>query len=416
MKQQKYHKKEYKMIKRRRWAICLSVVLFSCHQNNIVNPAFILIDGNQKFPELVLKLSDIADISYIPLSTKDTIFGYSYGPIFVYGDKIFIGDNIESDPKLLVYDRTGILVNVFGSSGRGPGEFMGVNGLVVDTMANELTLYDNRLKKIIVYSTDGRFKREKNFGEIYEKQSLFDAIEIINDDYLLVYFGRSMSVVSEDIAFLRKGQVLSTGKTFIIVDKQTLTEVPFDFFDYEKPADFNVFTLKNYLTTTKDGVYITNERSDTIFFMNRDLEVIPKFIDITDYGSVHKARLFPAIETDRYIFFSTERGIKQGLPEVRVINTIPRKFFAYDKKLEKLFRLNNGLSETVESGDEAVSILNNQVVLTESTLTRNHNYASKFLWPEFLHEHYNQLPEELKEITKKLKEDDNPVLMLIKFK
>jgi len=405
------------MIPRKIFILFITIALFSCHQNDRGNSGIIFIDANMKYPELELKLSDIADISYIPLQSNDNIFGYlsANRALFVYGDKIFIGDMTLSDPKLLVYDHTGTHLKTFGSYGRGPGEYISLRRFVVDTLTNEVTIYDFSQRKIIVYSIEGKFKREKSIGEISrEQRQQFTAIDIINDTCLLLYNYSSFSILSEDLAFLKKGQELLTGKTLMILDKQTLSEVPFQSFEYAQPKDFNTSTLHCNLTTTKEGVYITSERSDTIYFVNRNLEIIPKFRDVTDYGNQHIARLFPAIETERYTFFSTELGIRQGL--VKVDNPIEKKFFAYDKKLQKLFRLNNGLSGKYTSEEKDIALLNNLPAFDEFTLTLNHNYAYSLLIPEFLLKRYNNLPDELKAITKNLKEDDNPVVMLIKFK
>ena len=42
------------------------IALCNCHQHNTVDSDIILIDANKKYPALDLKLSDIAEISYIP--------------------------------------------------------------------------------------------------------------------------------------------------------------------------------------------------------------------------------------------------------------------------------------------------------------------------------------------------------------
>jgi len=397
------------------------IALCNCHQHNTVDSDIILIDANKKYPALDLKLSDIAEISYIPLKTEGVIFGYPGASrrLFVYRDKIFIADRFRSDPKLIVYDHTGNPIQIIGSYGRGPGEYVGLSDFVVDTLTNEVIIYDDHQRKLIVYGIDGKFKREKSLKEINRDQKQLTAIEMINDNFLLAYNGRSITVHNKDfnagdIPVGKAGQIVPTGKPIMIIDKQTLTETSSLNFEYAKPGLWDVLCIMYYLTTLREGVYITNERSDTIYFMNRNLELIPKFRDVTDYGGLHVARLFPTAETERYVFFTTELGDQQGL--IKDFNPIPRKFLVFDKKTQKIFRINNGLSEKREWDDCSIAMLHKQIAFNQYTLTLNHNYASTFFSPEFLHEHYNQLPEELKAITKNLKIDDNPVVMLIKFK
>ncbi|MCL2738827.1 MAG: 6-bladed beta-propeller [Bacteroidales bacterium] len=366
-----------------------------------------------------MKISDIADVSYIPLETENVLFGSSVTPrqLFVCGDKIFIGDPYAPNPKLVVYDRTGTFVQILGSYGRGPGEYLSIGGFVVDTLTGKVTIYDNLQGKLIVYDIDGKFRHERKLREIYENQAEFSSIELISDDRLLAFNGYSLLVAKEDIQrpdgryIARAGQAYNRGKTLMIIDNRTLSELPFSGFEYANPGTFMVFTIFSHLTTQREGVYLTSVRSDTIYFMNRNLEVVPKFRDITNYGSSgFEARLFPAAETERYVLFSTELGQQED-------NNIARRFFAYDKKSEKLFRLNSDLPEkNLEYFSQEYFMINDQLALTQFSLTLNHNYASRLFSPLFLLEHYNRLPKELKEITKSLKEDDNPVLMLIKFK
>ena len=170
--------------------------LCNCHQHKTIDSDIILIDANKKYPALDLKLNDIAEISYIPLKTEGVIFGYNSAPrrLFVYRDKIFIGDRYMYDPKLVIYDRTGVAIQIIGSYGRGQGEYMNMEAFVVDTLTNEVTIYDNTQKKIIVYGIDGKFKREKNLEQINRGQKSFEGIEIINDNYLLAYNNRSISI------------------------------------------------------------------------------------------------------------------------------------------------------------------------------------------------------------------------------
>ena len=400
------------MITRKLFILSFSLVLLSCNQNSENDTNIILIDANKKYPELELKLSDLADILYIPLENNEIIFGYpSAGHmLFVYDNKIFIGDQISSDPKLLVYDLNGKHIGTFGSYGRGPGEYLSIRSFVVDSLTNEVTLYDREQKKFIVYGLDGKFRFEKSLWQINHEQEAMTEMEIINDDYLLVF-----NHYSQLIAERYNQQVLSLGKTMFIIDKQTLTEIPFLSFEYANPRSTSKVVVMNNLTPSKEGIYITSERSDTIFFMNRNLEIIPKFRDVTDYANIHIARLFPAIETDRYILFSTEK--EYGANTISSPNTIPRRFFAYEKKLQKLYRLNIDLPVKDEDYDRRIhAIMNNRVALDQHTLTLNYNYAALFLDPDFLFRYNDQLPEELKKITKHLKEDDNPVVMLMKFK
>ena len=401
----------------------LSLFLCGCYREKGDGSGIILIDGNKKYPELNLRLSDIADVSYVPLKTDGVLFGYSQASraLFVHGNKIFIGDRFRDDPKLVMYDFNGTFLQLFGSYGRGPGEYMDLKGFAVDTLTSEVIIYDNFQKKLIVYGMEGKFRREKSLKEMCPDQQTFQDFEIINNDCFVFYNERSLTVAdmdfsAEGLEFAKKGQFFPTGKTLLIIDKQTLSEVPFPEFEYAKAGVWLEYCLYYHLTTLRDGIYMTTERADTIYYMNRDLEITPKFRDITDYGNLDKARLFPSLETERYVFFYTEIAIPQIGPR-RGLNETPVRFFVFDKMQQQIYRLSNGISDTYHSRyDRPKAMINNRIALDQYTLTLNHNYAARFLSPEFLFEHLNDLPDELKEITKNLKIDDNPVVMLMKFK
>ena len=390
-------------------------MLFGCRNDN--QTVIAILDANQDKNGIDLQITDIADVCYIPLKSgpDNIIVGTSVvnRNIFISHDKIFLRDGAYQSPKLISFDFNGEPIHVFGSYGRGPGEYLSINGFVVDALANEVIIYDGSQKKFVVFNTDGVFKREKFLKD--DPETNYSAIENINDSYMLAYKEDSKVVSDTDIPsgsgrlYLEKHTPVTWGKVFTLYDKQTLEEVDFLSFEYEKPSRFLIFTIFHNLTTAKDGVYITSARTDTIYFMNKELELMPKFIDATKYQDVnHEAHLFPVAESEKYIFFSTER-------ENNFDNKNLIRFFAYDKKAEKLLRINTSLPEQGPV-NPLTAIIKNEVAFTQSFLTLNHNYVVILLLPTFLLEHYEDLPADLKEIAAQIQEDDNPILMLMKLR
>ena len=403
----------------------ISLFLIGCHSSNqSVTNGLILLDANKDDGVAKLKLSDIADITYIPLEFgPEQILWGSYlrvRGLFVFDDKFLLVDSDPLSLKIVVYDFSGQPLFTIGSSGRGKGEYLDLGGTLVDTLANEVIIYDRMQSKFVVYSTTGQFKREKFLND--NGQALFySCIENMNDRYMLAYHNNTQ--------YIRENRLISHGKTFTLYDKQTLSEVEFINFEYEKPGRWPDFTAILYgLTTTKDGVYITNIRCDTIYFMDKELRLTPKFVDITHRYKDFGAQLFPAAETDKYVFFSTELETNENN-----LNLI--KFFAYEKSTNKLLRIQNNLPErlVVERGNrssiETINpnrgplvtrhedmVINDKIALGEYTMTLNHNYASLMLQPEFLLDHSQNLPKDLKVIIQDVTTSSNPVLMLIKFK
>lgn len=393
------------------------ITLTGCRNGNqLALDQLILLDANQDKNRIDLSISDIAEISYIPLQfgSENTLVGNPVGrSVFVSHDRIFLSDDSMESPKLITYNLDGEPIRTFGSYGRGPGEYMNISGFLVDTIANEVIIYDFMQRKFIVFDINGAFKRDKNLER--GSKTAYSAIENINEHYMLAY--KDDSKVTTDVelpaayANLRLERNKSTvwGKLFTLYDKQTLSEVEFSDFEYEKPNRWMVYTILQNLTTVKEGLYITSARSDTTYFLDKELNLIPRFVDVTEYKDVnHEARLFPSAESKQYIFFST--ALENNLENQNL-----RRYYAYDKKRSKMFRINTSLPEQgVTNILEA--FVNNEVAFNQWTMTLNHNYAATLLSPDFLLKHLDKLPPDLKRITEQIDENDNPVLMLMKLK
>jgi hypothetical protein len=258
------------------------LILFGCrHGSQTVVNDLILLDAYGNLPSIELRLTDIADVSFIYLNpTKENLFlGVTslQRNLFVYQGNIFAGDiYILSSSRLIKYDFNGEPLHVFGGErGRGPGEYLSLTTFLVDTLANEVILYSSESQKFVVWDLDGKFKREKFFDSNSFNASIFDAIENINEKYMLAYKSNSFEVNNSNETKIR-------GKLFKLFDKRTLEEVDFIDFEFAKPAKMYIW-LFHHLTTTKEGIYISSYRTDTIYFMDRELNLFPRFVDITKY-------------------------------------------------------------------------------------------------------------------------------------
>jgi hypothetical protein len=213
------------------------------------------IDANFDYPTIDLNLIDLADISYIPLKPgKDNImFGYpsATSNIFVYQDKIIIADKHRDMPKLLIYNRSGDLVKIIGSNGRGPGEYIAINGIDVDTVANEIFIWHRGGKyKFMVYGMDGKFKREKEIKNC----NAYIEFALMNNDNILVYNRKSKYIFKEPEHIVSKtiaqydARFSPEYKTVRVFDSKTFSEVTIPHFDFEKPGTYEINTIHNSLT------------------------------------------------------------------------------------------------------------------------------------------------------------------------
>lgn len=381
--------------------LCFLCIVPGCREPDTDPSGLILINTHKEYPVSDLKLSDVAEVKYIPLQFgKDSIL-YVAPPglsTFVFRDTLFVHNTSVSSPldQIIAYNLSGTPLLKIDKVGRGPGEYMKPDNYTVDTTSREISIWDNLLKKVIVYDFKGNLKRE------YKLNSPYRIVMDLGPDHFIGYNKMSRFISRFDNKLRSTSQ-----KTITVMEKRDpgrIADSPV--FDYSRPMLSRPMIIVNHLTSTAKGVYITNERSDTIYFMDRNFRPVPKMIDITPYSS-KQTQVMPTIETEQYIFFSNEPDAfaEEGYKEV--------KFFVYEKKTRKISRLRTSIRKNESS---SIPLINNEIAIRQWNLTRNPDHAVSFLYPSKLKENYTRLPPELRRITDTLNEDDNPVLMLIKFR
>ena len=98
----------------------------------------------------VYKLSDIAErIEYIPLEFKPECAIGGVAQVYFAQDDIFILTMGSND--FLRFDKNGKFLNVIGSRGRGPGEYLDALYFAVDTAKRQIYMNTNWMPNIIVY-------------------------------------------------------------------------------------------------------------------------------------------------------------------------------------------------------------------------------------------------------------------------
>lgn len=380
----------------------ITVIFSSCSSQ--YNDGIVKVDTNKNYPLLDIKLSDIADVDFIPLQPGKDSFYFVNGSvtrqIYIMKDKIILGDSNEEDPKLLVYDFIGEPLYKIGEIGRGPGEFSGSFSFVVDTLSNEIIVWPWMEKSFLVYDINGQFKWKKNV----ENKGIitFYNMDIIGD-YIMGYNPRSLVMASDFLKAQTNKNVLGKGrKTLMFFDRLDLTLKDISDITYAKPEPAG-YTILNSLLTTKDGDYLSCFRSDTIYFVDRHTRISAKFIDITQY-SHDEIGVIPVAETKKYIFLTTHK-LMNSVGDI--------KYFAYDKQSNKIYRLNNSIDK---EDNFRLALLNDNVAFNQWTFTLNSNYAAYMFSATFLRENLKSLPKNLAVLAEELQEMDNPILMLISFK
>lgn len=364
----------------------------------------------KKFSSKGFILQECADIEYIPLETRpDVLLDGSSWKHYYVSDSLII--NYNYDGTVFIFNRSGKIVNVFNHQGRGPEEYWELRAMTVDFARKEIYIFDYPLYyRIRVYTFDGVYKRT-----LGTPGGMPGGLYIYNyGDYLLCYdytknkdcpAAKMISPLNPQPYFLLNkitGNVLKLNihlKNFVgdkivnLVSKGVTRNV-------------NIGFLPIY----KNGaqVYISDAALDTIYQLN-GTRAVPFMIKDPSVEDRNPSLLvWMTLKTNRYTFLqSSEKVFASGKGQFS-----SPMFTLYDH-------------ETGESFYSADNFFTNSDYLIEKSVRLQHkfdelpeNYAKALLSPLELLEAYRagHLQGRLKEIASHLREEDNPVLMLVKFK
>ncbi|MFA5850174.1 MAG: 6-bladed beta-propeller [Bacteroidales bacterium] len=382
------------------------IVILSCSTQP--HDKIIEIDANKNYPVLDLKLSDIADITYVPLKLgKDPILLISGAPtrgVFVMSDRILVADNNQTDPKIVVYNFDGEPLYKIGEIGRGPGELSGFFHFTVDTIKREVYIWGTIERQLYVYNIEGQYIRStKELNKVR-----FLNFENINDKTLVGFTPNAITYLPEWLSKRFGEKISNSGRSITYLDKENLSLIDIPDIGFKRIHIDKTGTGIAAITTTRNGSYLVTLRSDTTYFMDDSLRITPRFVDVTEYNNKGEICIFPVLETDKYVFLTTTIPIGGNYDHTSI------KYLAYDKDQHKIFKIKNN-SNKEDSGNPDAAFRDNIKIL-QYNKTLNSNYIVRSFGYKFLIENYKSLPDKLKQITDQMSEEDNPVLMLIKFK
>lgn len=372
--------------------LLLASMLLSCGggkgeaQKQKVSDGLWTFDVTKKYPTKEIYIQDIADVGYIPLETNDSILWRGREVLYLDDDYI-VGANRNNG--VYFHDGKGKALNMFNKMGQGPKEYLDMYKVQYDKKSDEI--YINDMFKYYVYDKEGNFKR--SFQGIEDK--LYSRIEqffILNEDELIQYnynnhYTRVSRLTGEHLGDIKLGVADST--TTLHFRKNNMI--------------FN--TIVSHFTKDKEGYIITSFSSDTTYLLTSNLQLKPIGVRIPPVSSQDvPVFLLPVKNTPRYYFMST----------IKKEDSFPVKAYMMDKKTNQIYYLKDyfknkdyiGLKVHLDMfGPSVLADLPNNVCVQSLNITK-------------LCEAYEEgkLSGKLKDIAANLKEDDNPVLMIIKFR
>jgi hypothetical protein len=374
------------------------------------------IDIGRTYPEKIIHLNEVADISYVKLEAgnddylfEGTVAAISERTIVIFSRKtnMFLFFSIDGKP-----------LSCFNRQGSGPEDYTVVSTVLFDEKARELYVNDIAKKKLFVYSPDGSYKRSLPLPESSSVGRFFS----FDDNSLLLYDGIKRARSLFAAGNKDRNPALADGSyehPFVRISKETGEVVEYipvseDFsvilgirLDGDAPAEIVNRIIPGKTTPIgyyRDGFLLYNQETDTVFYYTKNHEPAPAFVRTPPVREMLPVTYLNMLfEAGDYEFIQTNTLIKV-LP-----GPLKTAYLVRDKRDGAMYTQKTVFNEYLD----AEVILNPEMLLSADGRTGCLQYPV-FQLKEALEN--NLLSGELKTAAQELGDEDNDLLVLLRFK
>ena len=376
------------------WLTCLGL-FFSCSTKQ--ESELITIDVNKSYPMKKLKISDLADVSYVKLSTERDFLVKSR--VLATSDNYIVTKG--GSQNILVFDKQGNPVYSFSHEGNGPHEYLNASTVMIDEKESLLYIHDIQLQKMFAYRLDGEFVYEydtDNFRFVYQ----------FNENHFIIYHQITNRINADmtpyfSIVNKKTGQLVKKIEVPQAINKIVNLEVTMG--EGEQKMVYSAMHLP--LIRTLDDDFLLNElSSDTIYRIHQDLSMEPWIVRKPGIeGMSRQVSLEAGVETSLYQFFTLTSVHPDNMD-----NMFEESPLVYDKLEDKVYRYEVEMEEHEDFHPNFSAHIVNCDVRSGFGLSRFQVFdLQEALENGFLHG-------KLQEITDELDDEDNPLVILYHFK
>lgn len=273
----------------------------------------------------------VADISYIPLDSKELIG--EVDRIFLYDEKIYIVDSYKTE-SVFIFDRNGKLLRMIDSKGQGPEEYIGLSSISIDTSTQELCLKDRLSNRTLYYDLDGNFLRRDASspgyfmnamdGHILNQFSFGQSDDENLNYHIVVSRGDSICYKAFPFAPIQKHYTISRVAQLNFCNELLFTPTLSDtVYCIKSPREYYV----KYVIKHEHSIWDKSQEE----LSYRDINRLIKQDNFTAFGS-------SVCETSNHLFFSLTKGEN---------NDIVGLSYFYDKRCNQLYRIAKGYEGSI---------------------------------------------------------------------
>ena len=399
-----------KLKKHVRWmsALLVASLLFGCgNGKQKESDGLITVDVSKSYPKKELILQDLFDIEYVPLETTDEML--TEGHIQYISDNYMIFKNLgRMAGEIFIFDRQGKAVRKINRLGQSGEEYLNILGIDYDEQADELFVNSHYSDKVFVYDSEGNYKRSFD----YLDGTLYDPIKILDEERLIAYDDyfeydkvpekRDCYLIlsREDGRLLEKIHIPYEEKKSLIIMRR----------DLNGKLTGNWGIRNTLMPPYQDGWLLIEPSADTIYTYSASRGLMPLIVRTPPVNEMDpEVFLFPTIFTDRYVFMqAVERSFNFGVDK-----DVPRTNLIYDKTEQTAYE-----GEVINRDFEGTPV--NLWFAHRVIMEFNDDeiaFATRLEAPDLVEAlNDGKLRGPLKEIALRLDEEDNPVILIAKYK
>ena len=339
----------------------------------------------------------IKNIEHIPLETPPNIIIGTIDKFIVKNNKYYIFD--KTAQSIFIFTIAGKFISKINSIGRGPGEYTDISSFNIDQTKDNICIYNNRLRKMLYFTSEGKFINERKFNFLFR-----DFISIDNEiNYLYLSYFPDYS--SKKFPYQHRYLVTSNDT---IVDKQ----LHYKYEDYYN----KISKASRHFYSCGDSITLIEGSDNKIYRIIKDGQLIYRYkVDFGKFNSPLKA-VMDKEESDYYITNSVnEKWCKLSnvieTPRYLFINYIFNHMYQssyYSKITRKIFNCG-----PFWINDYAHLPIPRPIASQDSILF---SVVDAFAFKNWFRNNKNEIPIHLLELNNKVKELDNPIIIKYQIK
>lgn len=387
------------------YIITISVIVSCQNDTSKSDPSIIIDDIDQvtisTFSDYPIWTSQIEDLDFIQLDNNINVSGDVF--LLEKTPENWMLVDMRRGKDLYIFDNNGDLNRIISREGNGPGEYSKITSFQASPNSEQIMIYDAIINKSITYDTLGNMLNENylayNFGQFLwlDEDKLYLATEHSN-------------VPNEDLHY----HFFTTDLSFEIINKQ----IPYNIDRHESTIASNIQIQKNgkwniLVPILSNHIYrIQNSEVQLAYILDFGSKW-PNEEFFEKYGNQGSTELGEMLYNEGYIMYlGSAENAKWLLVHFYLLedndDELSFKIYLYRKEDHKIFEVKTD-NETINYPQP----LNSSIYFDVDTLYWAVSAYELINWTEQQLNQGLQIDKSLTELTAKINENDNPIIVKI---